>query len=504
MIYEILRPYLHLREELGAMRLFPILVLLLSLSLANPPVLMAATLGAPTDVAFTASYDGTAQLYSQLLPTDFDPTKQYDVIIALHGSGSNRTQYASNTRDECRATRDVAANHDMIMICPDYRASTSWMNAAAESDVLQIIANLKTQYNIGKTIVTGASMGGTGSLTFTALHPNLVDGVCAVNGLANFFNYTSDNPSLVPQVQAAFGGTQTQVPQEYTKRSAIFSPQSFVMPMAVTAGMQDATVPPQSVIQLANTVKNTNPVNPNVVSFIRADGGHSTNYVDNAVALEYVVQNAKGINTDLHPITVNKSFEYQNLAVGATTPTVDGWTVTGAAVGIANYSAATRNAKFNGGLIPDGSEVAYVTYGALTQFTGTTIRAGTYHLSLDTASGKDNAAVGTFLTGFMAGSDNVANPVYLPWAASNSYTDGPALTAGNWTTINFDWVVPADSTSIGKNLYVNYYATSASNTMYFDNVSVSFTPVPEPSTLAMLAVGLIAFVAWAGKKRMAM
>ena len=48
-------------------------------------------------------------------------------------------------------------------------------------------------------------------------------------------------------------------------------PQSFTMPMSITAGMLDAIVPPQSVIQLANTVKNTNPVNPNVVSFVRAD-----------------------------------------------------------------------------------------------------------------------------------------------------------------------------------------------------------------------------------------
>ena len=92
--------------------------------MARSPVLLAVTLGAPTDVTFTASYDGSVQRYMQLLPSDFDPTKQYDIIIALHGSGSTRTQYASNTRDECRATRDVAANHDMIMICPDYRAST--------------------------------------------------------------------------------------------------------------------------------------------------------------------------------------------------------------------------------------------------------------------------------------------------------------------------------------------------------------------------------------------
>ena len=190
------------------MRLFVVLNIAVSLPGALSPALSAATLGPATDVTFTAAFDGSAQRYMQLLPTDFDATRQYDVLVALHGSGSDRTQYATGTRDECRATRDAAANHAMIMICPDYRATASWMGQAAEADMVQIIHRLESQYNVGKIILTGGSMGGTGSLTFTALHPDLVNGVCSVNGLANFVGYQSSNASLQGQIIQSFGGTE--------------------------------------------------------------------------------------------------------------------------------------------------------------------------------------------------------------------------------------------------------------------------------------------------------
>jgi hypothetical protein len=212
-----------------------------------------------------------------------------------------------------------------------------------------------------------------------------------------------------------------------------------------------------------------------------------------------VVQNAQGINTDLHPITINTSFEYQKLNVGAMTSAVDGWTTIGAGVRVANLTAASANAKFNGP-IPDGSQLVSVTNSALYQFTGTTVQPGTYHMTLKTASGKDNAQVGTFLTGFMVAGNNIATVSDLTWDDTNSYTAGPGLTAGAWTTIDIDWVVRSDSLDIGKYLYINYWATS-NNTMYFDNVNISFTPVPEPSTVVMLAAALIAFVARAWKKR---
>jgi predicted esterase len=483
------------------MRLFFVLAVVVVRSMALSPALWAATLSTPTDVAFSAAYDGSTQRYVQLLPTDFDPQRQYDLVIALHGSGSDRWQYAIGTGNELRATRDAAANHDMIMICPDYRATTSWMGPAAEADMLQIVQNLKNQYHIGKTIVTGGSMGGTGSLTFTALHPDLVDGVCSVNGLANFVGYQSSNTSLLGQIIQSFGGTESEVPAEYAKRSAINSPQSFTMPLSITAGGLDSVVPPQSVLQLANTVKNINPVNPNVVSFYRATGGHSTPYADNAVALEYVIQNARGIDTDLHPITINTSFEYQKLTVGQTVDaTVDGWTASGSGVGVARLTSSSYAAKFDGP-IPDGSQLALAANNALYQFMGTTVRPGTYHLSLAVASGKDNPQVGTLLTGFLVADNNIAGVSDLTWGAPDAFTAGPGLTPGKWTTINVDWVVRPGSSAIGKYLYINFWGNS-SNAVYFDNVGVSFTPVPEPSVSALLGPALIGSLVYVWRKRM--
>lgn len=471
-----------------------------AISLALCSLLSAATLGDATDIAFTAARDGSTQRYMQLLPTDFDPQRQYDVVIALHGSGSDRTQFATGTFDEAKAARDVAANHGMIMICPDYRATASWMNAAAEADMVQIVESLKTQYHIGKTFLTGGSMGGTGSLTFTALHPDLVDGVCSVNGLANFVGYESSFSYLPGQVAQAFGGDQSQVPTEYANRSAINSPQSFTMPMSIAVGGSDTVVPAKSVLELFNTVKNTNPVNPKAVCFYRPDGGHSTKYVDYAVALEYVVQNANGIDTDLHPITVNTSFEYQKLAVGQTvTGAVDGWTAAGSDVAVANLTPEDCAAKFDGPA-PDGDQAALARNSALYQFTGTTVRPGTYHLSLTAASGKDNAQAGTLLTGFAVADNNIASVADLAWGESDSYTTGPGLTPGKWTTVEVDWVVRPDSSAIGKYLYINFWANS-NNAVYFDNVSVEFAPVPEPSPLAMTSAALFGLLAVAYRGR---
>ena len=77
-------------------------------------------------------------------------------MIALHGSGSDGTQYTTNTADEMRATRNAAGNNDMIMICPNDRGTTSWMNAPSEADLVQIIQNVKTTCNVGDVILTGS------------------------------------------------------------------------------------------------------------------------------------------------------------------------------------------------------------------------------------------------------------------------------------------------------------------------------------------------------------
>ena len=191
------------------------------------PTLQLAYGAEPRDVMFVSEADRTEQRYVELLPENFKPDEKHDVVLAFHGHGSDRWQFIRETRDECRGVRDVAAMHRMILLSPDYRAKTSWMGPLAEADVLQILKEVKQQYNISRVFLAGGSMGGTAVLTFTAIHPELVDGVCSLNGTANLVEYEQFQEAI----QASFGGAKAEVPMEYRRRSAEFFPEKFTMPL---------------------------------------------------------------------------------------------------------------------------------------------------------------------------------------------------------------------------------------------------------------------------------
>ncbi|MEZ6131667.1 MAG: alpha/beta fold hydrolase [Planctomycetaceae bacterium] len=237
------------------------------------------------DRSFVSDYDGSTQKYVQIMPPGWAADQVLSVLIALHGHGSDRWQFARQTRGECQATRDVAADHQLLMVCPDYRATTSWMGPAAEADLVQIIHAVKQQFRVDRVIVCGGSMGGTGALTFSTLHPDLVDGVVSLNGTANLVEYDRFQEAITE----SFGGSKQQVPHEYRKRSAEFFPERLTMPVAATTGGRDVVVPADSVLRLIRQIR---PRNPNVLSIHRETGAHSTTYADTREALEFVIRRA--------------------------------------------------------------------------------------------------------------------------------------------------------------------------------------------------------------------
>ncbi|MBI4025406.1 MAG: alpha/beta fold hydrolase [Verrucomicrobia bacterium] len=243
--------------------------------------------GAPNDTAFTARVDGSVQRYVEMLPAGFDPSKEHHALIVLHGHGADRWQYVREPRDECRGARDTAAKFGMLFISPDYRASTSWMGPKAEADVVQIIARLKKKYRVRKVFLAGASMGGSAALTFAALHSDLIAGVVSQNGTANHLEYQNFQDAI----RTSFGGAKNEIPLEYKKRSAEYWPEAFTMPVAITAGGKDASVPPQSVLRLAGILKE---MNRKILLIHREEGGHSTDYNDTIAALEFVIRHALG------------------------------------------------------------------------------------------------------------------------------------------------------------------------------------------------------------------
>jgi dipeptidyl aminopeptidase/acylaminoacyl peptidase len=270
------------------MRQTPLFAPLLLLAVALLAVTQPVRADGPADdriidTSFVSQADGSSQRYVLVLPAGFEPGQTLDVLIALHGHGSDRWQFVKDSRDECRAARDVAARHQMLFVSPDYRARTSWMGPLAERDVVQIIAAVKSEYRVDKVYLCGGSMGGTASLTFAALHPDLIAGVASMNGTANLLEYEN----FADAIQASFGGSKVEIPEEYKRRSAEYWPEKLTMPVGLTASGQDTAVPPDSVIRLARVLQM---LQRKVLLVYREQMGHTTSYDDAVAILEFVLQ----------------------------------------------------------------------------------------------------------------------------------------------------------------------------------------------------------------------
>ncbi|WP_437185225.1 alpha/beta hydrolase family protein [Planctomicrobium sp. SH668] len=248
------------------------------------PIWMSSNLtaGEPQDLEFVAECDGTVQRYVQILPPDFTSDKKVDLLVTLHGHGSDRWQFSTADIAEAKACRDFAEKHGMILISPDYRAKTSWMGPKAEADMLQLIAALKEEFSIQRVFIAGGSMGGTSSLTFTALHPDLISGVAAMNPTSNHLEYDRFQDAI----SESFGGDKATIPEVYKARSAEYWPERFTMPVGISTGGMDEIVPPDSTLRLAGILeKMKRPVH----LIHRPEGGHSTTYEDAIAILEFMV-----------------------------------------------------------------------------------------------------------------------------------------------------------------------------------------------------------------------
>ena len=236
-----------------------------------------------SDVSFVSELDKTVQKYVVLESDGFRRSTKKTLLVALHGHGADRWQYVREERDECRATREFAMKYGMLMISPDYRARTSWMGPAAEADLKQILAEVRELYSVESIIVSGGSMGGTSALIFGALHPDIVDGIVAMNPTSNMEEYGQFQEAIAE----SYGGSKAEVPQEYRKRSSELQFERLTMPVAVTTGGKDTLVPPESTLRLVEKLRGAD---RKVFLNHRSEGGHATTYEDGMQALEFVAE----------------------------------------------------------------------------------------------------------------------------------------------------------------------------------------------------------------------
>lgn len=155
-------------------------------------LLAAAELQAQTGprvLTVVSTVDGSQQPYALYLPANFDPPKEYGLLISLHSEDSNHRLNLAQVLGVIGrgmigpggtgfpALRD----RDLIVACPLARGSMGYQGIP-EQDVYDVLADVERRYPVDqdRVYLTGISMGGGGALWLAATRPDVWAGVAAM------------------------------------------------------------------------------------------------------------------------------------------------------------------------------------------------------------------------------------------------------------------------------------------------------------------------------------
>jgi len=131
--------------------------------------------------AFQSKYDNSYQPYSIKLPDNYDPKKQYPLVVFLHGSGQDEQTVLNNPRSGGNFIELAPYGRDM------YQCFSS---NSSQNDIIEAIEDVKLHFSVDtqKIVIGGFSMGGYGAMRTYFEHPQLYKGVAIFAGHPNLAN----------------------------------------------------------------------------------------------------------------------------------------------------------------------------------------------------------------------------------------------------------------------------------------------------------------------------
>lgn len=149
-------------------------------------------------LSYRSEIDGTDQPYRLYVPTAYDGTKPFPLVIALHGTGGNENSLFEDKRLPPNELKRVAEKHAVLMATPHGRGTTEY-RGIGENDIFCVLADLQRRYRIDpdRIYLTGQSMGGTGSAYLALHHPDLF-AAAAPLAAAYSFPWLAANGQHVP------------------------------------------------------------------------------------------------------------------------------------------------------------------------------------------------------------------------------------------------------------------------------------------------------------------
>ncbi|MAG36213.1 MAG: hypothetical protein CL878_08210 [Dehalococcoidia bacterium] len=155
-------------------------------------------------LSYRSDIDGTDQPYALYVPTGYDGSRSWPLVINLHGTsagvspdfvGQTSEHY---TADENAAPLWAAEQHGALLVTPFGRGITEF-RGIGENDVFCVVAEVQQRYRVDqeRISVTGLSMGGTGSSELALHYPDYFAAAAPI-GAAYSFPWLAANGQHLP------------------------------------------------------------------------------------------------------------------------------------------------------------------------------------------------------------------------------------------------------------------------------------------------------------------
>lgn len=227
---------------------------------------------------YISDLDGQEDYYLLIHPRLTTGPHAGDVIVYLHGHGGTPEQLGSH-----RAMRGLlrrATSLGFTFAAPMLRGN-AWMNDEAEADLAQFTRMIRDELQPRRIVLTGASMGATGTMITATRQPTLFDGYVAFGGaydLTAYHTYCSNSGGLgiIRQIartmEHRLGGRPEAAGQAYRERSPVLHAAAITRPTRIVHGTADKIVPITSARALAASL----PAQSTVELVEVADGTHDS------------------------------------------------------------------------------------------------------------------------------------------------------------------------------------------------------------------------------------
>ena len=134
--------------------------------------------------AYRSAVDQTLQPYRLFIPEAYSSAKPSGLVIALHGMGGDENAMFDGYGG---AMKPEAERVGLVVACPKGRDSASMYRDSAERDVLDVLGEVRRDYNIdpGRIYLMGHSMGGYGTWSIAMSHPDVFAALGPISGGGN-------------------------------------------------------------------------------------------------------------------------------------------------------------------------------------------------------------------------------------------------------------------------------------------------------------------------------